>query len=102
MNIKKCDRCGKVENPEPLMLKINDIKGFAQQLNDIIQKACTQIVIGNPPVYKISIDEKELDLCEECRQELREWFEHPAKTTWIPYEDEKEEEIKHGEDNPTN
>ncbi len=89
MNIKKCDRCGKVENPEPI--KITNLKNFAQQLNDKIQNICMQIIIGTPPAYKLSLNEKEFDLCERCQEELREWFEAKEGTFEKIYKGNQEE-----------
>lgn len=79
MNIKKCDRCGHItDDTEELRLKVKNAEAVLKELNEIIKKACATIINGGPPpLYKLSLNEKELDLCADCRKELADWFEHP-------------------------
>lgn len=117
MNIKKCDRCGHIEETEPLRLRVDNPAAFMKEFNELIKNAVTILTRGPAPVYKLSLDEKELDLCEACQQELRDWFEHPDEDPeteeWNSYHGEKikapkgtfeaiynddEEETQHGDE----
>ena len=55
MNAKKCDRCGKLYEPETI------IEGYRltrySQFNSRYQK--------------------KIDLCPECHESLKKWFEQP-------------------------
>jgi hypothetical protein len=110
MNIKKCDRCGHIEEAEPLRLRVDNPAAVMKELNELIKNAVAILTRGPAPVYKLSIDEKELDLCDDCQKKLRDWFENPEENrdfvekgffrSWdnigkkpsIPEDDEKEEE----------
>lgn len=58
MNAKKCDRCGKLYEPEK-----EDRKRIEYKVVRI--------------TYKNSRYKKTLDFCPECEESLKEWFELP-------------------------
>lgn len=66
MRIYRCDRCGNLTEPKE------------ESIGDKIKKCFDALTFKKPQFdYEISRNEIPLDLCDDCKRDLKDWFENP-------------------------
>lgn len=70
MNIKKCDRCGKIIEPE--VKKGQSITRMLGDISETISK--TICLMTGVTIYSVYADKEPADLCRACEKSFKDWM----------------------------
>ena len=72
MKVRKCDRCGKIIEPE-----VKKARSISEMLGDITKTITDAVcVLTGVTIYSVYADKEPADLCKECMKSFNNWMKY--------------------------